>query len=127
MTTAEPDTLGNIAEVRSKNAGPFWLTIDIFLADHDTYTRVLTSAATAPETYAGIYRVDPRHVRVFALESLNAIKVSFPRPNDQGSPADRDMHGGQQYVPLLAIAIPPRPSAANTPGGRDVTVGFPVS
>lgn len=112
MTTGHPIpgdiALGDIAEVRSKNAGPFWLTVDIFLADHDTYTRVLASPATMPQTYAGIYGVDPHQVRVFALEQLNAIKVSFPRPGHQGSPAERDMHGGQQYVPLLGIPIPAR-------------------
>ncbi len=106
MTTAAHDTLGDIAQVRSKNAGPFWLTIDIFLADHDTYTRVMTSPAADPETYAGIYGVDPHQVQVFALEQLNAVKVSFPRPTGQGSPADRDMHGGQQYIPLLHTPLP---------------------
>lgn len=33
-------TLGEqVVTVRSKNAGPFWLTIDIFCGDPDTFAR----------------------------------------------------------------------------------------
>jgi hypothetical protein len=42
---------------------------------------------------------------VFELADLCAIKISFPRPVVQGSLRDRDMHGGQQYVPLLALPV----------------------
>jgi hypothetical protein len=42
---------------------------------------------------------------VFELADLCAIKISFPRPVVQGSLHDRDMHGGQQYVPLLALPV----------------------
>jgi hypothetical protein len=44
-------------------------------------------------------------VRIFTLPNLNAIKVSLPRPHVQGSLRDTDLHGGQQYVPLLAIPV----------------------
>jgi hypothetical protein len=100
-------TLGQLATlVRSKNAGPFWLTVDIFLPDAAAYER----AAAAPEltsvnAIAERYDVSPSDVKVFRLPNLNAIKVSFPRPSAQGGAHDRDMHGGQQYVPLLDIDI----------------------
>jgi hypothetical protein len=91
--------------VRSKNAGPFWLTLDIFLPDQETYGRVRSSPVTDTETIAELYSVDPDLVEVFLLEDLRAIKISFPRPVVQGSLQDRDMHAGQQYVPLLTIEI----------------------
>jgi hypothetical protein len=98
--------LGELATlVRSKNAGPFWLTLDIFLPDQETYRRVSSSPAADPGTIGELYRVDPDLVEVFLLVDLRAIKISFPRPVVQGSLRDRDMHAGQQYVPLLTIEI----------------------
>jgi hypothetical protein len=104
MTTGR--SLGELAtQVRSKNAGPFWLTLDIFLPDEATFERVNRSGVTDPEVIGDLYGVDPAGVRVFALADLCAIKISFPRPVVQGSLDDRDMHAGQQYVPLLALSV----------------------
>jgi hypothetical protein len=102
MTT----TIGELAAlVRSKNAGPFWLTIDIFLPDASAYDRASASPVTDVAVIADRYAVEPASVRVFLLPELQAIKVSFPRPTLQGARDDRDMHAGQQYVPLLDIEV----------------------
>jgi Domain of unknown function (DUF4387) len=99
-------TLGELAtQVRSKNAGPFWLTLDIFLPDQATFDRVSRSVVTDPEVIGDLYGVDPAGVKVFALANLCAVKISLPRPGVQGSLDDRDMHAGQQYVPLLALPV----------------------
>jgi hypothetical protein len=99
-------TLQEVARrVRSKNAGPFWLTIDVFLPDEESFKRVGRSSVTVPEVIGALYGVDPTHVKVFELADLHAIKISFPRPVVQGSLYDRDMHGGQQYVPLLELPV----------------------
>jgi len=100
-------TLGQLATlVRSKNAGPFWVTIDIFLPDAASYERAAASPAlTDPDAVAERYDVLPSAVKVFRLPDLRAIKISFPRPSAQGGAHDRDMHAGQQYVPLLDIEI----------------------
>jgi hypothetical protein len=39
------------------------------------------------------------------MPELRVVKVSFPRPVTQGSPFDRDMHAGQQHVPMLGLAL----------------------
>lgn len=102
MTT----TLGELAtKVRSKNAGPFWLTIDAFFADDASFERACRSALTDPEKIGALYGTDPAKVRVFLLRELKAVKVSLPRPTAQGSVGDRDMHAGQQYVPLLNLTV----------------------
>ncbi len=98
--------LADLAAVRSKNAGPFWLTIDVFAVDDAAYERIAGSAVTDPATIAQCYGVDPAGVRIFRLPALRAIKVSLPRPVTQGALHDRDMHAGQQYVPLLTVPIP---------------------
>ena len=100
-------TVGDLARViRSKNAGPFWLTIDIFCDDNDAFRRLTNSPVTDAETIAEMYSVPADEIRIWMISNLRAIKISFPRPVPQGSAGDRDIHAGQQYVPLLALELP---------------------
>jgi hypothetical protein len=99
-------TLGEIADlVRAKNAGPFWITLDVFL-DADHYERVARAGTITAETVGALYHVDPDTVLIFYVPTVNAIKVSFPRPACQGSLHDHDMHAGQQDLPLAGLVIP---------------------
>lgn len=99
-------TLDEVAElVRAKNAGPFWLTLDVFLPSDEAYERVLASPVVDPAVVAGLYGTTPERVRVFRLPNLRVVKISFPRPAVQGSFADRDMHSGQQHVLLAALPV----------------------
>ncbi|WP_336603928.1 DUF4387 domain-containing protein [Agromyces seonyuensis] len=99
-------TLAEVADlVRAKNAGPFWLTLDVFLPTDEAFERVAASAVTDPATIAALYRTPAEGIRVFRMPALKAIKISLPRPVVQGSFADRDMHSGQQHVPLAGIVV----------------------
>ena len=92
--------LGDVVEkVRSKNAGPFWLTIDIFCGDHGTFEKVKDALQSAD--VAAIYRVRQQELKRFDIADLNVIKFSMPRPVVQGHIHDRDMHGAG-YAALLA-------------------------
>ena len=64
--------------IRSKDAGPFMLTIDLFCHDADAYRRVLDSGVVQPQLFADLYGVDPSDVEIHRVETLNAVKVSFP-------------------------------------------------
>jgi hypothetical protein len=100
-------TLGQIAlHVRSKNAGPFWMTIDAFFDDDSSYQRAASSPLTDPGRISALYGIDIDQVAIYRLPAIRAIKISFPRPVVQGSINDRDLHAGQQYVPLLEIEVP---------------------
>lgn len=92
--------------VRAKNAGPFWMTLDVFLPSEDAYARVCASSVVDPHVIGELYATPAEGVRVFRQPALRAVKISFPRPEVQGSFADRDMHSGQQHVLLADIAIP---------------------
>jgi hypothetical protein len=105
-TTNKTVTVGDFAEtVRAKNAGPFWLTLAMFFDDDDAYQRVADSRRLSPDVIANEYRVDPGKVSIFRIPSIRAIKVSFPRPVPQAGFENRDMHSGQQYIPLLRLPI----------------------
>ena len=104
----EPRTLGEVADlIRSKNAGPFWMTLDMFFATDADYEVVAAPGILERGNIADLYRVPPDDVRIFHLPRVRAIKISFPRPATQGSFADRDIHAGQQYIPLSQLPVQP--------------------
>jgi hypothetical protein len=106
-----PVTLGDLAlEVRSKNAGPFWMTLEAFMPDDATYR--IADALITRELISELYQVAPESLQIFRIPELHVVKVSFPRPVVQGSLHDRDMHAGQHHVPLAAVAVPPARSVA---------------
>ncbi|MGJ8625834.1 MAG: DUF4387 family protein [Sulfitobacter sp.] len=88
-----------VQKVRSKNAGPFWLTIDIFCGTDDAYSDVQTRLKTAQIAQA--LGANSQDIKRFDIPSLNVIKISLPRPTIQGSIQDRDMHGAS-WAALIA-------------------------
>ncbi len=96
--------IGAIArKVRSKNAGPFWLTIDIFCGTTDAYTQIVTGLST--ERVAQALQADPTQLKRFDIAELNVIKISLPRPVVQGHATDRDMHGAAWAALIAEIDI----------------------
>jgi len=99
-------TLADVAKlVRSKNAGPFWLTLDVMFDDLRTYEAVRDQHVITVDLISRLYGQPPDHVRLFAHDAALAIKVSLPRPHSSGSPLDTDVFGGQQYAPLLDLPV----------------------
>jgi hypothetical protein len=92
--------------VRSKNAGPFWLTIDVMFDSEDSYRRVRDSEVINRAGIARMFGRDPDSIIVVNHDVALAIKVSFPRPQSSGSKYDSDVYGGQQYAPLLSLNVP---------------------
>jgi hypothetical protein len=90
--------------VRSKSAGPFWVTVDMFFAA-ETYAEYHDDPAISVPAIAAIYGVDAAHVKRFEVKSLNMVKISYPRSTPQGGVHERDMHSGQQFVPLLELQL----------------------
>ena len=91
--------------VRSKNAGPFWVTIDLFMDGADNFARYSRSPSLGPELFESLYGTDPKLVRRYAVASLHVVKISYPRPHPQGWMGERDMHQGQSFARLLDVEI----------------------
>lgn len=92
--------------IRSKNAGPFFLTFDILFDDEEDYQLVKASQRLNEQTFATLYSCPVETVRFFACDNALAFKFSIPRPLPQGDLGDGDLHGGQQFPPLMSIEIP---------------------
>ena len=90
---------------RSKNAGPFQVTVDLMFEDEATYRKVMTSPRFNAETIGKLYQVDPSKVAVKPFERILTIKVVLPRNSSSGSPADTDVYGSQQHFPLGNLEI----------------------
>ena len=106
MTTGAATIADLAVLVRSKNAGPFWLTIDIMFDDSEKYRRVRDSGIVNRPAVAKMFRRNPDDIIIVNHDAALAIKVSFPRPQSSGSKYDSDVYGGQQYAPLLSLAVP---------------------
>ena len=92
-----------VDKIRSKNAGPFTLTIDIFCGSQSAFARVRDGLAT--EMVADAFAIEPCSINRFELEDLHVVKFSLPRPFVQGTRADRDMHGASYAILLADIEI----------------------
>jgi Domain of unknown function (DUF4387) len=93
--------------VRSKNAGPFWVTIDLFFDSSESYHRYRDAPGISASAIAGLYGVDVELVKRFSIDSLGVVKLSIPRLQPQGGVLEYDMHSGQQYVPMLELEVDP--------------------
>ena len=93
-------TVGAVADkVRSKNAGPFWLTVDVFCTTPEAHARIRDGLSDA--AVAAALGVPVQALARYDLPDLRVVKFSAPRPAIQGTAADRDMHGAS-FAALVA-------------------------
>ena len=101
MATVE----STVKYIRSKNAGPFWITVDAFCNNVPDTERVAAAFEREKDFIARAFQVKAEDVQVYCLKHIQVAKVSMPRNPIEGSRNERDMHGGQMYVSLLDIPV----------------------
>jgi hypothetical protein len=94
-----------LASIRSKNAGPFAFTIDIFFQQETDWQAVVDQAVLTPDSVSALYAIEPERIRVHNFKPALAIKVAIQREIPAGSPGDRDIFSGQQFVPVLGVTF----------------------
>ena len=101
-----PKKLGKLARlIRSKNAGPFWVTFDIMFANDADFERVVSAKVLTKNWIPRTCQVQEDSVIFLGIFAARAIKFSFPRPRIQGDPGETDMYSGQQYAPLMDLEV----------------------
>ncbi|WP_428491916.1 DUF4387 domain-containing protein [Rhodopila sp.] len=99
--------LKNVAKVcKSKNAGPFELTVDVVFEDNETFQRVKATGALCARLIARLYDVPERDVLFTPYDAAFAFKATFPRLVPAGDFGDTDVYGCQQHAPLLDVDLP---------------------
>jgi len=92
--------------IRSKQAGPFRLTLDIVFKDDETYRRVKTSGAFSRSQIASLYCIPENEItHVIFYDPGRAVKITMIRPLVAGDPGDGDIYGCQQHAPLFEVQL----------------------
>ncbi len=107
MTTRLTDVAGVI---RSKNAGPYELTLDIIFTDRATYDRVVAAQAITADLISRLYHVPVADVlELVAFDPAAAIKITIRRPRVAGDVGETDVYGAQQHAPFARARARHRP------------------
>ena len=98
-------SLSDVAQViRSKNAGPYELTLDVLFRDRRHYEVFRQRKIICPELICRLYGVSAEQILgIVYFEPASAVKVTIRRTAPSGTPGDGDVYGAQQHVPLLGI------------------------
>ena len=98
----------NIASViRSKNAGPFELTIDIIFKKEKDYLEVKKNRLITKKLIADTYGISPDNIiNIVYFDPAWAVKIAMIRSVSSGAIGDTDVYGAQQHAPLLELKIP---------------------
>ena len=99
--------LKDIANViRSKNAGPFELTLDVLLKDVEMFEKLKAADIINKKMIAELYRIPEADViSIVYLPNAKAIKATIVRPLPSGALGERDVYGAQQHAPLVNFAF----------------------
>ncbi|UMG91244.1 DUF4387 family protein [Nocardioides sp. TF02-7] len=93
------------AIIRSKNAGPFTVTVDLFF-DPERYEVAKASTLLTPAGVAAAYGVDESRVKgVWWDDRIHAAKVSVARWSSSTDPYCADLFGAHLHGPLAAAEL----------------------
>lgn len=94
----------DIAKIlRSKNAGPLFITFDMIFQNREDMQKVYRSLTK--KQIGEAYGVDPETVDIIPFEIVDSVKVTFPRKIVSGCIAENDVYGCQQHMPLANLEI----------------------
>lgn len=92
--------------IRSKNSGPYELTLDIMFSSREWFERVRDANAINEDVVCTLYRIEPAQIiNIIAFEPANAIKITIVRPICSGDLGETDVYGAQQHAPLLQLTV----------------------
>lgn len=100
-------TLSEAASVvRSKNSGPYELTLDIIFKNKEYYEAACRAKVINKGTIADLYGISEDQVmEIVEFAPANAIKATLVRPIPSGALGETDVYGAQQHGPLLDITL----------------------
>lgn len=99
--------LYDVAKVlRSKNAGPFSITLDVLFSDRADYEIVKAQKVISKKSISEIYRICEEDItELVFFDQAMGIKVTFNRTISSGTVGDRDVYGAQQHAPLMGLVF----------------------
>lgn len=96
------------AVLRSKNSGPFEITLDALFADAVMYNRIKASGLINKESVSKLYNIEPESItNIVFFDQALGFKITFARKVSSGTFLDRDVYGAQQHAPLMELEVGP--------------------
>ncbi|WP_320128391.1 DUF4387 domain-containing protein [uncultured Sphaerochaeta sp.] len=102
------DRLVDLAQIlRSKNSGPFLITLDILFSDSQVYERVVKSGMLNEKAITELYHLKKGMLcGIYFFPTALGIKITYHRSISSGTCGDSDVYGAQQHAPLMELLIP---------------------
>lgn len=89
--------------LRSKNAGPLYITFDLMFDDLNKFEYVKDNLHI--DAIARAYGVKQEDVKIVSFDVVMSLKITFPRTYISGDFLDTDIYGCQMHVPLGDLEI----------------------
>jgi hypothetical protein len=90
--------------IRSKNSGPYELTLDVMFREKTMYDYFKSGRLIDEALIARLYGIPLADVLgIVWFEPASAVKATIRRPVASGAIGDSDIYGAQQHAPLLKI------------------------
>ena len=92
--------------IRSKNSGPYELTLDVIFKDRDLFERACRAKSFNPVLVSRLYGVpEDKIVNIVEFAPAKAVKITIVRPIASGDLGETDVYGAQQHAPLLGLEL----------------------
>lgn len=92
--------------IRSKNSGPFEITLDVLFDSPTTYAKVKQQEVITKKNIAKLYHLQETMItNIVFYDPALGFKVTFDRKVSSGTCFDRDVYGAQQHTPLGELFI----------------------
>jgi hypothetical protein len=100
-------TLYDLAKViRSKNSGPFQVTLDVLFDKAELYYKIKESNIINEQNIARLYNLAPEAIDAIVFyDPALGFKITMERKFSSGSSFDTDVYGAQQHMPLGSLMI----------------------
>lgn len=92
--------------IRSKNSGPFEITLDVLFDRPDVYDKVKESNIITKALISELYKIEEDMItQIVFYDPALGFKITFDRKVSSGTCFDTDVYGAQQHAPLGELRI----------------------
>ena len=92
--------------IRSKNSGPFEITLDVLFDDPVIYQKIKDSNMINKTTICNLYWLtEDKITQIVFYDKALGFKITFARKISSGTCYDTDVYGAQQHAPLSELIV----------------------
>ena len=94
------------AVIRSKNSGPFQITLDVLFDNKSIYEKIRVQKIITKESIAALYKMEESRIQeIVFFDTALGFKITYDRKISSGTCGERDVYGAQQHAPLAEMRI----------------------